>query len=278
MNVRHRATADLTLGFLTLGAQAAPLDVIAAAADAGFGAAGPRISGRYPGDAWPSVDGKPDAFDEIRRVAAERGVRLSSVSGYYISPQVKLEHLLANVHAAKAVGAPLILQGCFEGDMARVAALVREYAAAAHAAGVRIALEFMPMSELKTLAQTVDLIAASGAANVGILVDALHLVRSGGTPRDVAALDPSSVYLTQLCDAPAQLADGDTLFNEAMAGRRLLGDGGLDLAGLVKALPPGAELELETPAVQHAGLSPSLRARHAAAAAQHFFERHFAAA
>jgi len=275
MNTRHRHVRDLTLGFLTIGAQAAPLEVIDAAANAGFGAAGPRISGRYPGDAWPSVDGNPDAFDEIRRVAAQRGVRLSSVSGYYISPQVKLEHLLANVNAAQAVGAPLILQGCFDGDMVRVAALVRDYAAAASEAGVRIALEFMPMSELKTLAQTVALIAASGAGNVGILVDALHLARSGATPQDVAALDPSLVYLTQLCDAPEQLAPGDTLFNEAMAGRRLLGDGRLDLAGLVNALPPDAELELETPAVQHAELAPTLRARHAAEAARHFFARHF---
>lgn len=275
MNTRHRHVRDLTLGFLTIGAQAAPLEVIDAAANAGFGAAGPRISGRYPGDAWPSVDGNPDAFDEIRRVAAQRGVRLSSVSGYYISPKVKLEHLLANVNAAQAVGAPLILQGCFDGDMVRVAALVRDYAAAASEAGVRIALEFMPMSELKTLAQTVALIAASGAGNVGILVDALHLARSGATPQDVAALDPSLVYLTQLCDAPEQLAPGDTLFNEAMAGRRLLGDGRLDLAGLVNALPPDAELELETPAVQHAELAPTLRARHAAEAARHFFARHF---
>ena len=276
MNARHRGIGDLTLGFLTLGAQAAPLDLIDAAANAGFGATGPRISGRYPGDAWPSVDGNPAAFDEIRRMAAQRGVRLSSISGYYISPQVKLEHLLANVNAAQAVGAPLILQACFDGDMPRVGALVRDYAAAAREAGVRIALEFMPMSELKTLAQTVELIAASGAGNVGILVDALHLARSGATARDVAALDPSIVYLTQLCDAPAQLAEGDTLFNEAMAGRRLLGDGGLDLAGLVNALPPGVELELETPAAQHADLAPTPRARHAAEAAERFFAQHFA--
>jgi sugar phosphate isomerase/epimerase len=275
MNTRHRRIGDLTLGFLTLGAQAAPLDVIDAAAQAGFGAAGPRISGRYPGDAWPSVDGRADAFDEIRRVAAQRNVRLSSISGYYISPQVTLDHLLANVNAARSVGAPLILQGCFDGDMARVASLVRDYAAAAREAGVRIALEFMPMSELKTIAQTLELIASSGAGNVGILVDALHLARSGATPRDVAALDPSIVYLTQLCDAPAQLAEGDTLFNEAMAGRRLLGDGGLDLTGLVNALPPEAELELETPAIQHAQLAPPLRARHAAEAAERFFAQHF---
>ncbi|MCW5654364.1 TIM barrel protein [Hydrogenophaga sp.] len=272
---RHRRTADLTLGFLTLGVNAEPLDVIDAAAQAGFGAAGPRVSGRYPGDAWPSVDGRADAFDEIRRTAAARGVRISSVSGYYISPQVTLDHMLANVNAARAVGAPMILQGCFDGDAARVTALVRDYAAAAREAGVRIALEFMPMSELKTLAQTQDIIAASGAGNVGVLIDALHLARSGASARDVAALDPASIYLTQLCDAPATLAEGDTLFNEAMAGRRLLGDGGLDLVGLVQALPPQAELELETPAVQHAALAPVPRARHAAEAAQRFFDRHF---
>lgn len=275
MNARHRRTADLTLGFLTLGAQAAPFDVIDAASEAGFGAAGPRISGRFPGDRWPSVDEDPAAFAKIRRRAADGKVRLSSISGYYISPQVRLEHLLANVQAAEAVGAPMIMQACFDGDEARVAALLRDYAAAARAIGVRIALEFMPMSGLKTLAQTLWLIEASGASNVGILIDALHLVRSGGTPADIARLDSGSVYITQLCDAPAALPSHQTLFDEAMSGRMYMGDGGLDLAGLVSVLAPDAELELETPVVAHADLPPAQRARHAALAARKFFDAHF---
>ena len=275
MNARHRKTANLTLGFLTLGAQAAPLDTIDAAAQAGYGAAGPRVSGRYPGDAWPSVDADPSAFARIRAAAAEKGVRISSISGYYLSPQVHPLHLMANVEAARAVGAPMILQGCFEADHARVASLLRDYAAAAADAGVRIALEFMPMSELKTIGQTQAIIAASGAANAGLLIDTLHLARSGATAADVAALDPATIYLTQLSDAPAQLAAGSTLFDEAMSGRMYLGDGGLDLASVVNALPADAELELETPVVAHAGLPPAARARHAAEAAQRFFDHHF---
>lgn len=275
MNSRHRATARLTLGFLTLGAQAAPLDVISAAAACGYGAAGLRISGRHPGDPWPSVDGDADALRKVRKSAAAAGVRISSVSGYYLTPQTRIEHLLANVDAARELGAPLIAQGCFERDPARVAALLRDYAAAAEQAGVRIALEFMPMSELKSLGETAAVIAPSGAGNVGLLIDALHLARSGATAADLAALDPASIYLTQLCDAPAQLAPGSTLFEEAMSGRMLLGEGGLDLAGLVRALPPQAEIELETPVVSHAGFSPEQRARHAADAAQRFFDQHF---
>lgn len=265
---RHRRTGDLTLGFLTLGAHAAPLDVIDAAAEAGFGAVGPRISGRYPGDPWPPVDG-------VRDAAAAKGVRISSATGYYISPQVRAEHLLANVEAARAIGAPMIMQSSFEPDRARFVSLLRDYAMAAADAGLKIAIEFMPMSEVKTIAQALSAIEETGADNLGLLVDTLHLARSGGTSADVAALDPSRIYLTQLCDAPAQLPAGTTIFDEAMAGRMYLGTGGLDLASVVRALPPGAEIELETPVVADAALPPAQRARRAAEAAQRFFARHF---
>ena len=142
-------THDLTLGFLTLGAQAAPMEVLDAAAAAGFGAAGLRVSGRHPGDAWPSVDPRSQDLERLREEAGARGVRISSISGYYLSPATRPEHLLCNVEAARRTGAPLIMQGCFEPDLARVARLLPGYAQAAAAAGVRIALEFMPMSALR---------------------------------------------------------------------------------------------------------------------------------
>ena len=275
MNARHRSASQLTLGFLTLGANAAPLDVIAAAAAAGFGAAGLRISGRTPGDAWPSVDADPDAFARIDAAARDTGVRISSVSGYYLSPTTQAGHLLANVRAAQAVGTRLVCQGCFDPDRERVVAMLRDYAAAAGEAGLRIALEFMPMSELKDIRSAIDTIDRAGAGNVGLLVDALHLARSGAGAAEISALDPARIYLTQLCDAPAQLAAGHTLFDEAMSGRLHPGDGALDLADLLRALSPETEIELETPVATEAHLDPTDRALRASAKAQAFFERLF---
>jgi len=266
-------THDLTLGFLTLGAQAAPMEVLDAAAAAGFGAAGLRVSGRNPGDPWPSVDPASQDLERLREHAGALGVRISSISGYYISPATEAQHLLRNVEAARRVGAPLIMQGCFEPDLARVARLLAGYARAAADAGVRIAIEFMPMSALKNMPDTLDVIEQSGAAGVGLLVDALHLARSGARPADVAALAPGRVPIVQLCDAAAQRPASLSLFDEAMQGRMYLGDGGLDLAGLVRALPPGTELELETPVVADAALAPAEKARRAAAKAQAFFAR-----
>lgn len=272
---RHRDVQALTLGFLSLGTHAAPLDVLSAAADAGFGAAGLRVSGRHPGDPWPQPNAEGDGFERIRARAEALSVRISSISGYYISEKTRLSHLLANAEAARRVGAPLISQGCFEPDLSRMARLLRDYARAAADDGVRIALEFMPMSSLKTIADAQRVIAESGARNAGLLIDSLHLARSGAGSADVRALDARSIYLTQLCDAPAVRAAETTLFDEAMSGRMYLGDGGLDLKGLVEALSPDAEIELETPVVADDALPPGQRARRAAQKAIAFFASHF---
>jgi sugar phosphate isomerase/epimerase len=274
-NPLHRDLRALTLGFLSLGAQAPPLEVLEAAAEAGFGAAGLRISGRNPGDPWPGPGAQGDGFERIRARAEALSVRISSICGYYISETTEPSHLLANVDAARRTGASLIAQGCFEPDLTRVSGLLRDYARAAADAGVRIALEFMPMSTLRTIGDAQRVIAESGARNVGLLIDSLHLARSGAGAAEVRALDPAAILLTQLCDAPAERAPSTTLFDEAMSGRMYLGDGGLDLAGLVAALPAEAEIELETPVVADAALPAAQRARRAAQKAQAFFASHF---
>ena len=109
-NPRRREVRALTLGFLSLGANAAPLDVLSAAAEAGFGAVGLRVSGRNPGDPWPQPNAEGDGLERIRARAEALSIRISSISGYYMSEKTSLSHLLANVEAARRVGAPLISQ------------------------------------------------------------------------------------------------------------------------------------------------------------------------
>ena len=276
MNPRHRQPSQLTLGFLTLGAAPSPFDVVDAAADAGFAAAGLRISGRHPGDPWPSVDGDPQAFEKLRAQAERRGVRLSSSSGYYITPKTTAEHLRANVDAARRLGTPLIVQGCFDDDLARVAVLLGDYAQAASAAGIRIGIEFMPMSAVKTAAMAEALIAAARRPEIGLVIDTLHLARSQGGADTLRALAPERLCLVQICDAPAQLAAGSSLFDEAMTGRLYPGDGQLPLADFLAALPAGLEVECETPVVADASLPLLERARRSAARAGAFFDRAFA--
>jgi sugar phosphate isomerase/epimerase len=103
-----------------------------------------------------------------------------------------------------------------------------------HGAGVRLALEFLPYSGIRTLDQAREVCARVGYDACGILIDTLHLLRSGGTPHDVVTLSAAEIACVQLADAPAELpAD---LADESRNARLLPGTGAFDTSGFVAAL------------------------------------------
>jgi sugar phosphate isomerase/epimerase len=101
-----------------------------------------------------------------------------------------------------------------------------------------------------------------------ILVDALHMQRSGGKPADVGAVAPDRLPYVQLCDGPFQpiLPDSAVALSEARTGRLFPGDGELPLAELVGVLPAGASLAVEAPVADLAGTTVGERTRLAYAA------------
>jgi sugar phosphate isomerase/epimerase len=111
--------------------------------------------------------------------------------------------------------------------------------------GITPALEFMPFSQVKTLQQARRIAAVAETRRPALLVDSLHLFRSGGTIADLAALDPSWLAFAHLADGPAHPpAD---LRREGRTARLLPGEGELPLADFVAALPPGLPIEVEVP-------------------------------
>ena len=83
---------------------------------------------------------------------------------------------------------------------------------------------------------------------MGLLVDALHWKRSGGSVADVAALPREWLSYVQLCDAPepgADPSDPDAILTEAIDGRVPLGQGGLPLSRLLDQLPFGIPISIE---------------------------------
>ena len=134
----------------------------------------------------------------------------------------------------------------------------------AAAGGVTLALEFLPIFPLSTLAAAIDVVHASGRPNSGVLVDTLHLSRSGGSVAELAAVDAALLPYLQLADAPAAPPDSSiaTLVDEALHGRLLLGDGALpisDVLDTVADVPVSFELRSRTLMAAHP--DPTARAR-----------------
>jgi sugar phosphate isomerase/epimerase len=87
----------------------------------------------------------------------------------------------------------------------------------------------------------------------------MHLIRSGSSAADVAALDPDMIGYIQLCDVP--LAPEKDYLEESMYERMIPGTGELPLLDILSALPRRLVIGLETPlrSRAEAGEGPSER-------------------
>jgi sugar phosphate isomerase/epimerase len=113
---------------------------------------------------------------------------------------------------------------------------------------LRIAFEFMRWRSVRTIEEAARLVAEADRPNGGIVLDALHLSRSGGSPEAVAKVPAHRLMYLQLCDARAtQPLDDEAVIAEARGGRLDPGRGTLWLNELMDVLPDNIEISVEVP-------------------------------
>lgn len=104
--------------------------------------------------------------------------------------------------------------------------------AAAH--GLRVALEPLPMSDVRTIADGVEIVTAADRPAGGLTVDVWHAAR-GGTPYEsLRTLPIDKVFVVELDDAAAEVVGSP--WDDTLDRRLLPGEGDLDVAGFVQAL------------------------------------------
>jgi sugar phosphate isomerase/epimerase len=267
------AERRVTFGYLNTQ-DVPPSQLPALAAAAGFKSVGLRITGRRPGEAYEEIVGNRTKIDEIKRRAADLGIFLSNISSYHLYPDVHVDQFRPVFDVTAEFGARTVVCGCYFDDEEAFGDYFAELAGIAATFGVRPSLEFVPFSKCRNIDQALRILRKAGD-KAALVVDALHLQRSGGTPELVARLPASCMVFAQLCDAPAH-APPD-LIAEARTGRLHLGDGELPLDALLDALPRDIELEIETPVAADSGLPPLERARRIHERTTAFLERYAAA-
>ena len=265
----------LTLGWLNCPDVAAP-DLPDVAADAGFDSVGVRITGRRRNDAYPSIVEDAAAIRRTRTRAAERGVTIHNASIQHLYPDVELRDIERALDVAADIGALLVLVSCYDPDRVRIVDRIAAMADAAAPRGLRLFIEFVPFSEVRSLPEALSIVRDVDRRNLGITVDPLHLARSGGHPSDLRTVPGERLYFLQLCDAQRERPSDVDLATEARTRRLAPGDGALPLDELLDAVPANLDIECEFPTAQNLALAPRERARAIRIAAVQFLERHAA--
>jgi sugar phosphate isomerase/epimerase len=146
------------------------------------------------------------------------------------------------VETAAALGARHVLMASGKADHAEVSDRFAELCDLALPAGIVVVLEFLPIFTVGTAQDALRIVSRAERSNGGVLIDSLHLARSGATPADLtdlAGFDPKLLPYLQLADATATASDSSPggLRQEALHGRLLPGDGALPLVELLDAVP-----------------------------------------
>ena len=263
----------LSLAHLTIEA-ADSFQLIEAAAKAGFDAVGLRVISAPGAPARAPLAGNPAIITEVNACLAANGMQVLQVNSFWITPETTADDFTPVLDAAARLAAGSVLVVIGDPELERAAARFAECCAASEPVGISIALEFQSYSPVRTVAQALRMLEASGYSNAGLVVDALHLDRGGGRPSDLAIVPAERLTFVQLCDAPAARPPPEALRREARSGRLYPGDGELPLVELMDALPDGVLLDVEAPCQRTGHLPAAEQARLAAEATRRFLDRY----
>ena len=193
------------------------------------------------------------------------GVTLDMAYPFTLGGRTMVADFKRALDCAAELQASLINVLIYDRDSARREDNLLELCDLARPCGLQIALEFYPISQLRSLSDALALVAKIGRpGEVGVNADLLHLMRSGSTIDALAAAPAGSILYGQFCDGPATCPP-EEFDKEASSDRLLPGEGVFDIADFAKALPEGCPVSVETPrnARIRAGASHFARAQDA---------------
>ncbi len=244
-----------SLAYLTAG-PADPLEVINIAADLGYAQVGLRALPAAPGGDTSAFLSDPALVRATKAQLRETGVTVFDMEIIRIGPAFDVTATHRFLDLCGELGARAILVAGDDPDETRFTAHYAAFCAAAAPYGLSADLEFMPWTCVKDARTATRIVAATGAPNAGVLVDALHAGRSTTTTVDIAAIPRAALHYAQICDGPSGIPATDAeLIHDARCARLAPGEGGIALVPMFAALPHDLPISIEVP-------NEALRARH----------------
>jgi sugar phosphate isomerase/epimerase len=255
-------TLRMDIGVAHLNALELPPEaLIPAVARAGYRATGLRINPVSAGGICYPLPPGSDALRQVRTLLRSEGVRVNEVEFIQITPDIDIHAYTHMLETGAELGATCLTVAGEDPDFARMTANFAALCDLAAPFGIRVDIEFMVWRVVATVQQATKLVSDAGRPNGGVLMDSLHLARSGGVPADMRATPASMVRAAQICDGPAASPPNvDAIIAEARENRLPPGEGELPLIDFLRALPPGTAISAEVPML---GLDAPTRLRRA---------------
>jgi sugar phosphate isomerase/epimerase len=249
-----------------------PVDFINLTADLGCDCISAGLTGfGYNPHGYPSFSLRDDVGlrKELRAAMRDRGVAISLGEGCIIRPQSDIRAAAGDMDIMQELDVERLNTVSMDPDVGRSLDQLALFAEMAAERGMATTIELCPALTINTLDAAVAAVRHVNRRDFSLLLDTMHLGRSGATAADVAALDPALIGYVQLSDAPRTPTEPSYL-KEATFERMVPGEGEMPLGAYLDALPPGLTISLEVPlrSQAEAGIGPEIRLRRCVEAAR----------
>lgn len=199
---------------------------------------------------------------DLLAAMSARGVTISLGDGFLVLPGADVSALEPDLDVLAELGVPRINVVSLEPDLSRTFdqfAALTELAAQRTIGTVVEPVPGLTVGDLTTALAARDHV---GRSEFRLLIDTMHLVRSGSGAAELVAIDADHIGYAQLNDTTLKPRI-DNYMEEAMFERMVPGEGELPLRDILSALPGDIVLEIEVPQRSSAlsGVSPIDRLR-----------------
>jgi sugar phosphate isomerase/epimerase len=242
-----------------------PVEFVNLAANLGCGAISSGLTGfGFNPHGYQAFSLREDAAlrREMRAAMRDRGVVISLAEICVIRANSDVRDTAADMDLMRELGAERVNTVSMDPDLGRSLDQFATFAEMVAERGMESTIELCPVLTINNLASALAAIRHVGRKDFRLLLDTMHLGRSGATGAELAALDPALIGYVQLCDAPRVPAEPNYLL-EATFQRMVPGQGDMPLQDYLDALPPDVTISLEVPlkSQAEAGVGPEQRLR-----------------
>lgn len=238
---------DYSLAHLT-ALSLSPPELVEAAAAGGYRYVGLRLTKVTMEEPHYPLTYDPALMRATKTRLAATGVEVLDVELARLASGDRPRDFLRFLEAGAELGAKHVITQLPDSDFARKTDKFAELCQLALPLGLTIDLEFPSWTETPSLGEAARVLRAADQPNAGMLIDLLHFARSGSSIEDLRDLPPEWFHFVHVCDAPGDIPDTtEELIHTARFERLFPGEGGIDVHGILGALPPGLPYALEIP-------------------------------
>jgi sugar phosphate isomerase/epimerase len=246
---------DYSLAHLTV-LSLTPPEVVDVAARTGYRYVGLRMTRVTSQEVLYDLARDRTLMKETKARLAATGLVVNDAELFRMDPSLGPDDFIAELEATAELGARHIIAQLPDPDRERKTARFARLCDLAKPLGIFVSLEFPHWSETGNLTEATAVVRAVNRSNAGILVDILHFGRSDSSIEELATLPREWFRFAHVCDAAKEVPPTMAgIIHTARDERQFPGEGGIDIRGILAAIPQDIPYALEIP---HAALTKAV--------------------